>query len=131
MKLNDLTPKEIIWEETIQDQDFVFYAETIEEGVKQINFGNQRGGAMKTAGDVLGKINPTLAGIAAGMAINSLIKYKQNRKYTTRFFAKDRTERRFYEKLVADLMKSGHYVKVREKYMAGGYVWELRRKDIR
>ena len=134
MKLKELSKLgtyEVIWEDTIEGSNFGLYATTIEEGIKQISFGDRKGGLVKTAGEVLSKINPTLADIAAGLAINSLIKYNKNKKYTTKFFAKDRSERRFYDKLVKDLMKTGHYVKIREKYSAGGYIWILRRKNLR
>jgi len=83
-------------------------------------------GVVKQAGGFLTR-NPGLAIGAAAMAMSAYSKYKKNKKYTTRLFAKTPEEKKLYKAIINDLMKTGHYKKVREKYVDGGIMWELKR----
>ena len=130
MKLDDLHT-DIIWEGEIEGEELALYAE-LDEGHANINFGNMKGGVLHKVGGEALKLfnNPVAAGIAAGLALNALAKYKSNKNKTARFFAKDYRQKKFYKKIVNDLMKTGNYKKVTSKYVAGGYLWELQIKNL-
>jgi hypothetical protein len=98
--------------------------------------GSRAGFAQNTKGGILRKAakgalkfmsNPVVAGMAAGYAIDAISQYKRNKRHTTGFFAKDAKERKFYQGVVDDLMKTGKYKKVKEKYADGGYIWVLQK----
>ena len=71
--------------------------------------------------------NPTALAVGALWAADSLRKYEKNKRNTTRFFAKSHEERTLYDKIVKDLMATGHYKMVRTKFVDGGKLWELKR----
>lgn len=73
------------------------------------------------------KANPGLAALSAGLAVASYTAYTKNKRNTMRLFAKGHKERQLYKKVIDDLMKTGSYKKVREKYTDGGYLWVLKR----
>jgi hypothetical protein len=124
MKLTELHT-EVLWEGEIGGEDYIF---CIENGVAQF--------IQERAGKVPGGIRKGLAfagkaamvGLAAGWALDSLKKYNRNKRTTTTFFAKDMQERKLYQGIVDDLMKTGHYKKTHEKYAKGGKIWVLKRK---
>ena len=74
------------------------------------------------------KANPGLAMAAGMLAVAGISAYNKNKRNTVRLFAKGPQERRLYQGIVNDLMKTGHYQKKREKSVPGGYLWELKRK---
>ncbi len=129
MKLEELST-DVLYTDII-DGDLISFVYAINEGlftVHQMPQGTP-GGFVKGIKDV-GKLmtNPIVIGLAASYAQNAYRKYKHNRKYTARFFGKT-SEKSFYEKIIAELMKSGHYKKVSHKEVDGGYIWELERND--
>ena len=132
MKLHELHNIEVIWEGDIEGEDYILFVEPLEEGVIRAAVANKKGGLVRgLARTAVGLAkNPVVVGMAAGMAIDAYQNYKRNKRYTTRFYAKDMQERRLYQKIVDDLMRTGQYKKVREKYVSGGYMWELKRKGV-
>lgn len=125
MKLYELQT-EVLWEGEIEGEQCEFVIEPLKEGLRQASM-RTKGGFVKGLGD-LAKKHPNVSAVAAGIAYSAYRKYQKNKKYTTRFYAKDTQEKRMYKKVVDDLMKTGHYKKVREKSVAGGYMWELERR---
>ena len=72
------------------------------------------------------KAHPFLAGMAASYAVDALSTYFKNKKYTTKFFAKDLSERGFYRKMVEQLLRTGNYKLVKQGYGNGNtFEWEL------
>ena len=127
MKLADLL-EETIWRGTIDGEsyDAILINETI-----RIAPSGGRGGIIKQSllkGAAALKANPGLAALGAGMAIASYTAYNKNKRNHMRLFAKGQKEKQMYKKIVADLMKTGGYKKIREKHVSGGYLWELKRK---
>lgn len=121
MKLDELH-MDVLWEGEI---DGVLHQFIIQEGMARFAQPS-KGGVMRGIAGTIVK-NPVLAMAAAGYAYDAFQKYKRNKRTTTTFFAKDMPERKLYQKIVDDLMKTGHYKKVREKHEAGGYLWVLQR----
>lgn len=126
MKLTDIHGMDILWEGLVDDQSCVVYANLTEANTARVGFGqNTKGGMIRgIAGNII--TNPVLAGLAAGFAVDAVKKYMNNKSKTTQFFAKDHREREMYRKVVDDLMKTGKYRKTKDKYVPGGYLWELR-----
>ena len=124
MKLTDLHDIDILWEGELDGEQYSFI---VKEGVAQ--FIQERAG--KVPGGIRKGLafagNAAMVGIAAGWALSSLKKYKQNKRNTMTFFAKDYKERKLYTTIVNDLMKTGNYKKVRDKYESGGYLWVLKK----
>ena len=71
--------------------------------------------------------NPGLAALGALGAVAGYSAYKRNQRDTIRLFAKNYSERKTYQTIVDDLLKSG-YRKVKEKHSGSGYIWELKKK---
>lgn len=74
------------------------------------------------------KSNPGLAALSAGFAVASYTAYTRNKRNNLRLFAKDYREKKMYQTIVNDLMKSGGYKKIREKRTGGGWLWELKKR---
>lgn len=137
MKLEELTEIDIVWEnETtttiIDGVEYSLTFESVEDGVKQLNIQTKPSiikGVVGAATEFASK-HPFITGVAALWAYNAVKKYTQNKKYTTRFFAKTTEDKRLYDKIVSDLMKTGHYKLVSSKYVDGGKIWELQRKNV-
>jgi hypothetical protein len=130
MKLAEIS-MDVLHTEII-DGDEVSFVYNINEGmfdVRQVPIGHSTGGFVKGIKDV-GKLmtNPFVVGMAVAYAEKAYKKYKRDKKYTARFFSKV-SEKAFYEKIIAELMKTGHYEKVKRQDVDGGYIWELERKD--
>jgi len=128
MKLTELHEIDILWEGELEGEEYAFYVQ-LEEGRARAGFGAKRGGVLSKAGKGLLKFakNPIVAGLAAGYAIDAYGKYKKNKRMTTHFFARGTQEKKMYKEIVDTLMKTGKYRKVREKYVDGGYLWELKK----
>lgn len=112
MKLNELYTIPVIITE--DDKTLII---TVEEGI------------LRRAGKFMAK-HPIATGIAGMWAASALNKYKKNKRYTTRFFAKTSEERRLYDSIVKDLMATGNYKLIRTKFVDGGKLWELRRRGV-
>lgn len=132
MKLEELHV-DILWEGLIGDEPYVFTA-TLFEGGAKMSFGRNNRASTKLVSKIISKQapglfkNPVLSGIAAGIAITALANYQKNKRNTIRFYASDPMEKRFYKKMIDDLLKTGNYRKIRSKYVSGGYMWILKRK---
>lgn len=74
--------------------------------------------------------NPGAVAVTALWAADALKRYNKNKRYTTNFFSKTPREKQFHEKIVQDLMKTGHYKMVKSTYVDGGYLWVLQRTDV-
>jgi hypothetical protein len=118
--------EEVIWQDEI-DGEMYQMTSLMMEGSRQISFGKSKAGRIAAGGLAAIADNPGLAGMAAGYAISALNKYRKNRKYTTRFYAKTPVDKKFYQKLVDDLLKTNNYRTVRTKMVDGGKLWELER----
>ena len=127
MKLEELKDNtETLWEGELDGEQVKFFVE-LHEGMSHAGFAqNSRGGVVRGAMKFMS--NPIVAGLAAGYAVDALGRYERNKRYTTRFFARDAQEKKLYKQIVDDLMRTGHYKKVKEKHVDGGIMWELRRK---
>jgi len=128
MKLIELDNTDILWEGELDGEEYVFYVQ-LDEKYARAGFGNKRGGVLSKVGKGILKFakNPIVAGLAAGYAIDAYGKYKKNKRLTTHFFARGNQEKKMYKEIVDTLMKTGKYRKVREKYVDGGYLWELKK----
>ena len=131
MKLSDSVDNtEILWEQDVKGEVLRFELIPVAEGVMRAQFGtNKPGGAIKGAMKGISN-NPFLTGMVASMATDALKKYHSNKRLTTRFYAKSQPDRKLYTKVVADLMATGHYKKVRQRMVDGGIMWELQRKSV-
>ena len=123
MKLTELHT-EILWEGDIDGESYQF---VIKDGHALFEYraGKVPGGLRKGLA-FAGKA--AMVGLAAGWAASALKKYKQNKRNTMTFFAKGGQEKKLYQGIVDDLMKTGHYKKIRDKYESGGYLWVLKKK---
>jgi hypothetical protein len=128
MKLADFSNEHILWEGDNQLSPLRLCA-TITEGLATLRVTQrpEKGGIIKGLGN-FAKAHPFLTGMVAGFAVDALSTYFKNKNYTTKFYAKDITERSFYRKMVEQLMKTGHYKIKKQGYENGsGYTWELQR----
>jgi hypothetical protein len=62
--------------------------------------------------------------------IKALSAYYGAEKQAIHIFASTPWERYYYKKIVDDLMKTGQYKKMKEKYISNGYVWVLKKRGI-
>lgn len=74
------------------------------------------------------KSNPGLAALSAGLAVASYTAYSKNKRNHIKLFASNMREKKMYQTIVNDLMKSGGYKKIKEKRVGGGWLWELKKK---
>lgn len=74
-------------------------------------------------------LNPIVLGLLSSYAEHTIKKYIHRKEYVTHFLATSPSERTFYEKIVAELMGTGHYKNLIRKESKHGDVWELERKD--
>ena len=124
MKLTDIC-EEIIWEGEIDGSEYVGFVINEIFSVRP-----RRGGLLKQAwrkGAAAITANPGLAALGALGAVAGYSAYKRNQRDTIRLFAKNYSERKTYQTIVNDLLKSG-YRKVKEKHSGSGYIWELKKK---
>lgn len=128
MKLFDITTK-ILTEHEIEGETFVIAA-SLHEGIGNMFAGikDKKGGIIPSIQQI-GKFitNPVVSGIAIGYAVDAYSTYQKNKHRTTKLFAKFPSEKPFYEKMVKELMKTGHYKLISTKSVEGGTLWELRR----
>jgi hypothetical protein len=124
MKLDELHT-DVLWEGELDGYEYAF---VIEEGMARFAQ-SSKGGVLRGAAKGALKFisNPVVAGLAAGYAIDSINAYKRNKRMTTTFFAKSPEEKKLYRDIVDTLMKTGNYRKVREKYIDGGIMYELKK----
>jgi hypothetical protein len=73
------------------------------------------------------KSYPELAKLMTTTGMDSIDKYRQNKKLTTRFVATNSVEKNFYNKVSKDLVSTGKYRLVKQKRTNGGYLYELER----
>lgn len=127
MKLTDFSNEHTLWRGDNELSSLSLRA-TITEGSAALRITQQpeKGGILKGLG-TFAKDHPFITGVIAGFAVDALSKYFKNKKYTTKFYAKDITERTFYRKMVEQLMKTGHYKIKKQGYEDSGYTWELQR----
>lgn len=73
--------------------------------------------------------NPFVAGLTTLVAANAIQKYNQNKRYTTKFFAKTPEEKKLYDNIIRDLMATGNYKLIKTQYVDGGKLWVLKRNN--
>lgn len=125
MKLTDLC-EEIVWQGELEGEnvDVILTNEAI-------SVRPSKGGIVSQAlrkGAAAIKSNPALAALSAGLAVASYTAYSRNKRKNLRLFAKHHREKKMYQNMVDDLMKSGGYKKIKQRRVAGGWLWELKRK---
>ena len=116
--------------ELIDDEVEINLSAIIEEAVKMHpGLRNKRGGKVqsKVTGAAKFFANPLVAGTAAVMALSAYDKYKKNKRYTARFFAKTPAEKKMYREIVQMMTQSGKYKLKRKQYVSGGRMWTLKR----
>lgn len=114
-----------------EDENFRVVAIDEAFGATRFAVRPSRGGMLSSAlrkGAAAVKANPGLAALGAGLAVAGIAAYNKNKRNTMRLYARDYKERQMYKKIVDDLMKTGGYKKVKEKYAGGGYMWELKKR---
>ena len=125
MKLTDLC-EQSIWEGEINGEKYV--ATVINEIISVRPHGGGIVSQSLRKGAAAFKANPGLAALGAGLAIASYTAYNKNKRKTMRLFASSYREKKMYQTIVNDLMKTGGYKKIREKRVGGGWFWELKKK---
>ena len=133
MLLNELS-KEIIFEGNIEnfdgplgsDPELLSIQLYLEEGKLGSSIKNSAGGFIKGIGSAISK-HPFLSGVMAGFATDALKKYTRNKRNTITFYGKSFREKNFYKKMIKDLESSGHYKIVRNQFVDGGQMWQLKR----
>lgn len=125
MKLTELC-EEIIWTGELDGKEYV--GVVINE---VISVRPRKGGIVSQTlrkGATAIKANPGLAALSAGLAVASYTAYSRNKRNTLRLFAKDFREKKLFQKMVDDLLKTGGYKKIKERRAGGGWLWELKRR---
>lgn len=74
------------------------------------------------------KSNPGLAALGAGLAVASYTAYTKNKRNSMRLFASNMREKKMYQTIINDLMKTGGYKKIKERRVGGGWLWELKKR---
>lgn len=126
--------REVLWQGILLKEGFTLSVERNPAGYRYVLEQNLDEGIVSTLGGiakgVLGfaKAHPVLTGAMSLYAVDAIKKYHSNKKYIAQFFAAKPEEKKFYKKMVDDLMRTGHYHKVKEQFVDGGYLWELRRR---
>jgi len=125
MKLTDLC-EQTIWKGKIDGENYIAVA--IHETISIRPHGGGVVSQSLRKGAPALKANPGLAALGAGFAVASYTAYNKNKRNTMRLFASSYGEKKMYQTVVNDLMKTGGYRKVREKRVGGGWLWELKKK---
>ena len=118
MKLLDLR-EEVIYE----DDELTFVATLCE---KEVRLGFKNGKA-----EVIGKVGMKKAGALGSLALDQLKRYEKLKAASRRsvaFYARNKQERRAYEKVIKSLTKGKEYKIVRTfPYSNGARMWELKK----
>lgn len=117
-------------QELIEDDTILDMTPILQEAVRVYpGLRNKRGGKVRSKVKGAGKFfrNPLIAGTAAVMALSAYDKYKKNKRYTTRFYAKTPSEKKMYKEIVQMMTSSGKYKLKRTQYVSGGRMWTLKR----
>lgn len=130
MRLSSVTEtRHTLWNEDVLDERLTITA-AIQDQTAILEFNilqkPEKGGLVASIGKKI-KDHPILAGLAASYAVDSLATYFKNKKYTTRFYAKDGSEKNFYKAMVDQLLRTGNYKLVKSGNEGNGFQWELMR----
>lgn len=114
----------------IQD---VTISEHTEHGLLEIGFrATDEPGTEELLMESIGKFiadNPLVTGFAAAWAYGKVKKYMDSRKNTTAIVARNARDKKMFQKIVNDLLDTGHYRMVKNMYSDGGYMWVLKLKQ--
>ena len=124
---DDAETRKTLWE----DENVEVYA-LVTEDTMNTYVQNKKGGFVKNISKGAKSLftNPFAAtGIALGVT-DAIKRYRKNKRLTTRFYASDTTEKRFYEKLIDDLLKTGNYTLVKTEYVDSTWIFELKRHTL-
>lgn len=125
MKLSDMISTEV-WTYTDSNIKFSVVAEKIGENEDKVIF------KIDDSIDDYTLLESKTLSIrkVSNMAKDSIKKYYSAKfKYTTHFFAHELNDRKFYDKVVNDLMKTGNYKLLKNRWVDGGRLWVLQHKD--
>lgn len=135
MKLTEITQPTVLWEDnacktTIAGHTVQISVE-LNEDVAKINFGAAKPGVVSKLSGIAKSFftNPFAVGVGALWAVDAIQRYEKNKRYTTHFYAKTAQEKQFHQKIVDDLMKTGHYKLIKSAYVDGGHLWVLQRTN--
>ena len=133
MKLSDFVSDGYAF--TLEQDIYEFAVEPLPEGLSKINFGTNSSSSTHSALSFVGasakKIvsNPFLLSIAGVTLANAVGKWQKQAKSDIFFSAMTSTEKKFYEKMVKDLVGTGKYHILKASQLPGsGYEWILRKK---
>jgi len=118
-----------IVETYVDETDGEIYHLILNEKLKEFSFQTTKKSAINDFKSFLKK-HPFLTGVAASVGLTAIDAYRQNKRLTTRFFAKTPIERKFFAKVSQDLVSTGKYIMVRKKMIHGGLLYELKRKSL-
>lgn len=128
MKLKELTSTVTLWEGDIDGIHCSFTAQ-LNEGKMDIAFkADDTGKVLATKRNKNITYNPHVAAKAVKYGTDAIMSYLRIRRHSTRFIATDYDERKFYSKLVKDLIATGKYRQVRRRNLGHNVVWEIRQK---
>lgn len=133
MKLNDLLCEhKIVF--IVDDQQYAFVFEQLTEGLTKIKFGSDGVASTNSLLSLVGKTakrlvsNPLLVAIAGTTLASAVGKWKAQQKSDICFSSITSTERKFYEKMVKDLVGTGKYHILKASQLPGSnYEWILRK----
>ena len=125
MKLTEIN-KDILWEGEIDGEQYMFTIN--EDGHALFERAGKVSGSIKKGLAFAGKA--AMVGLAGAWAVDAIQKYRKNKRNTMTFFTKDQQEKKLYQSIVDDLMKTGNYKKVKQSYVDGGHLWVLKKKRI-
>lgn len=131
MKLDELYTDTI--STVIEDVEYSLTFDLIEEGIGQIKLQSQPSLVSNIVGGTTSfvKKHPIISAAAVLWVTNAISQYNKNKRLTTNFYAKTEAEKKTYEKIVKDLMATGHYELLKGGYYVdGGKLWTLKRKGI-
>lgn len=121
--LLDELHKHVLSEDIVDGEKVQVYLERYNVKTSVVN---TSGGIVKGIGGFFKK-HPVATALLAQSAVHALHKYKMNKRNTVTFFGKSAQEKDFYNKMIKDLVDSGHYKVVKNRYVDGGKLWQLMR----
>ena len=127
MKLTEIKQPDIIF----QRDDIVVYVEDnpLTEAMK-VGIGQKKGGILSKSLQGIGKFansHPWITSALALYAVDAVKHYKKNKRKTITFYTQDVIEKKLYSEIVTTLMSSGKYRKVKNTFVDGGWLWELKK----
>jgi len=127
MKLAEINEPEIIFQ---RDEIVVYVVDNPLTEAMQVGFGQKKGGMIQKSLQGIGKFakaHPWISSALALYAVDAVKNYKKNKRKTITFYTQDVVEKKLYSEIVDTLMTSGKYRKVKNTFVDGGWLWELKK----